>query len=231
MTRQRKARTDGLLSKGRQDNLEVEERTDEKIGRTLARMMLDPGTRNADLAMSFGCQLFSETHRPDIHESSSILADEIRRTIKGDISVASRILTCQAISLDTLFTEMARRSGNNMRDFPNAADRHMRLALKAQAACRSTLETLIRLHQPREQTVKHIQVEQGGQAVVADHFHQPIGGNNGFSVKQSDATTPAGASTTLPSENTIGKRMSVSGGQGQVEMQDARRHKSRCTER
>ncbi|OYU35259.1 MAG: hypothetical protein CFE35_09710 [Novosphingobium sp. PASSN1] len=43
--------------------------------------------------------------------------------------------------------------------------RYMRLALKAQAACRSTLEALARLHQPREQTVKHVHVSEGGQAV------------------------------------------------------------------
>src|SRR3546814_1735162 len=73
--------------------------------------------------------------------------------MKGDLSLASRIFTSQAISLDALFTDMARRSGNNMGHYPDAADRYMRLALKAQAACRSTLEALARLHQPREQTV------------------------------------------------------------------------------
>src|SRR3546814_5532823 len=88
--------------------------------------------------------------------------------MKGDLSLASRIFTSQAISLDALFTDMARRSGNNMGHYPDAADRYMRLALKAQAACRSTLEALARLHQPREQTVKHVHVNEGGQAVVAE---------------------------------------------------------------
>ena len=91
----------------------------------------------------------------------------------------------QAISLDALFTEMARRSGNNMGRYPDAADRYMRLALKAQAACRATLEALTSLHQPREQTVKHVHVNEGGQAVVfhvkekaANHRHLAINGSS-----------------------------------------------------
>lgn len=63
-----------------------------------------------------------------------------------------------------------------MGQYPDAAERYMRLALKAQAACRSTLDALARLHQPREQTVKHVHVSDGGQAAVADHFHQNTGG-------------------------------------------------------
>src|SRR3546814_11396755 len=99
---------------------------------------MDPQTRDANLAMSFGSQMFGDQLKPDIAESSAVLAEEIQRAMKGDLSLASRIFTSQAISLDALFTDMARRSGNNMGHYPDAADRYMRLALKAQAACRST---------------------------------------------------------------------------------------------
>jgi hypothetical protein len=38
------------------------------------------------------------------------------------------------------------------------------------------LEALAKLHQPREQTVKHVHVNEGGQTVVTDHFrHQQPG--------------------------------------------------------
>jgi hypothetical protein len=81
----------------------------------------------------------------------------------------------------------------------------MRLALKAQANCRATLETLGKLHQPREQTVKHVHVNEGGQAVVADHFHQHTGGKeNGQSSEQPYATGTAGESTALSSPDPIG---------------------------
>jgi hypothetical protein len=48
--------------------------------------------------------------------------------------------------------------------------------LKAQSNCRATLETLAKLHQPREQTVRHVHVNEGGQAIVADQFHNHAGG-------------------------------------------------------
>ena len=171
MARKTKADPDnGLVAPGETGKLEVERRPDEKIGRTLARITLDPQTRNAMLAMSFGSQVFGDQFKPDIAESSAVLTEEIQRAVNGDLTIASRIYTSQAISLDALFTEMARRSGNNMGQFPDAADRYMRLALKAQSACRATLEALARLHQPREQTVRHVHVDnRGGQAVIAEN--------------------------------------------------------------
>ena len=225
MTKKSKAvPSDGLVKPGKGNELAVEKRADEKIGRTLARITLDPQTRNANLAMSFGSRMFGDRLKPDIAESTAVLAEEIQRALKGDLSLASRIYTSQAISLDALFTEMARRSGNNMGKYPDAADRYMRLALKAQASCRSTLEALARLHQPREQTVKHVHVSEGGQAVVADHFHQHRGDReNEKSVKQSDATGPAGTIAALPSPDPLGNGMPVPGGAREAAMQDARR--------
>ena len=190
---------DGLLALGETGKLEVAKRADENVGRTFARIILDPQTRNANIAMSFGSQVFGDKHRPDIMESSAVLAEEILKAGKGDLSLASRIYTSQALSLDALFTDLARRSGNNMGQYPDAADRYMRLALKAQSACRSTLEALAKLHLPREQTVRHVHVNEGGQAVIADQFHHHAGAvENGKSVKQSDATGPAGTNAALP---------------------------------
>lgn len=40
------------------------------------------------------------------------------------------------------------------------------IALKAQANCRATLEALVKLHQPREQTVKHVHVRIGVPALM-----------------------------------------------------------------
>jgi hypothetical protein len=230
MTKKAKADADdGLVKQGQANKLQLEKREDEKVGRTLARVTLDPQTRNAALAMSFGSQMFGDQLKPEIAESSAVVAEEIQRALKGDLSLASRMHTSQAISLDALFTEMARRSGNNMGQCPDAAERYMRLALKAQAACRSTLEALARLHQPREQTVKHVHVSQGGQAVVADHFHQHQGvRKNGKSVEQSHATGLARANAALPCPDPLGSRLSGTSGEGKEAMPNARRDKPRC---
>lgn len=223
---------DGLVAPGETGKLEVEKRTDEKIGRTLARITLDPQTRNANLAMSFGSQLFGDQLKPDIAESSAVLAEEIQRAMKGDLSLASRMFTSQAISLDALFTDMARRSGNNMGHYPDAADRYMRLALKAQAACRSTLEALGRLHQPREQTVRHVHVNEGGQAVIADQFHHHAGGHrNAESAEQPHAagTGAAGSGPAVLGHDAKGNGLPIPGDQGGEAMPDARRQGQRRT--
>ena len=54
-------------------------------------------------------------------------ADHIRsaggRAEGGDLSMASRMLTAQAITLDSMFTEFARRAALNMGQYLEAAER------------------------------------------------------------------------------------------------------------
>ena len=215
---------DGLVAPGETGKMEVVKRDDEKVGRTLARITLDPQTRNANLAMSFGSQMFGDRLKPEIAESSAVLGEEIQRAMKGDLSLVTRIFTSQAISLDTLFTEMAGRAGNNLGQYPDTADRYMRLALKAQGACRSTLEALAKLHQPREQTVKHVHVNSGGQAVVTDTIHQHAGGTeNAKTTEQSLATGTAGIGPALLGTDPFGCGVPIPSGERQAAMQDARR--------
>ena len=109
----------------------------------------------------------------------------------------------------------ARRAANNMGEYINATERYGRLALKAQSNCRATLEALAKLHQPREQTMRHVHVNEGAQAVVADHLHNHTGAaENGKSVKQSHATGAIGKCCTLSRANESGERMSISCSKG-----------------
>ena len=97
-----------------------------------------------------------------------------------------------------------------MSEYLDAAERYGRLAMKAQGNCRATLEALAKLHQPREQTVRHVHVNEGGQAVVADQFHHHLGASeNGKSVKQSDATGAAGVCAALPRPDAQGDGLPV----------------------
>ncbi|WP_445191780.1 HGGxSTG domain-containing protein [Sphingomonas sp. Tas61C01] len=92
-----------------------------------------------------------------------------------------------------MFTELAPRAATNMGEYPEASERYGRLAFKAQSNCRTTLNALAKLHQPREQTVRHVHVSEGGRAIVADHFHKhegsPVDAHND---EQCDATRGAG---------------------------------------
>lgn len=179
---------DGLVVPGQASELPIEKRPDEKVGRTLARLTLDPQTRNASVAMTFGGAMFGDTHRPDIVQSSAALAEAIEAAGRGDLDLASRVFASQAITLDAMFTELARRAAINLGEYPQTVERYTRLALKAQSNCRATLEALAKIHQPREQTVRHVHVNEGGQAVIADQFHNHTGGHgNAENSKQSRA--------------------------------------------
>ena len=151
-------------------------REGETRGKMLARVALDPLVRHASVASTFAKQTFSDGLPSSIMETAAALEESIAKAASGDTALASRVLALQAVSLDAMFTELARRSSMKMGEYPHAMERYMRLALKAQSACRSTLEALARLHQPREQTVRHVHVNDGGQAVVADQFHHHAGG-------------------------------------------------------
>ena len=142
----------------------------------------------------------------------------------GDVTMASRILAAQAITLDSMFAELARRTAMNMSEYIDASERYGRLALKAQSNCRATLEALAKLHQPREQTVRHVHVNEGGQAIVADQFHNYTGARENAKIdKQSQATGTAGQNAALPSPDALGNGVSVTSRKGQKTMQNARR--------
>jgi hypothetical protein len=81
------------------------------------------------------------------------LVDELRQQAatasRGDLQRQEAMLTAQAHTLDTLFNELARRSALNVGEYLDAAERYMRLALKAQSQCRATIETLAEIKNPR----------------------------------------------------------------------------------
>lgn len=88
----------------------------------------------------------------------------------GDLKRAEAILTAQAHTLDAIFHELARRA-ERAQHF-SQFEAQLRLALKAQAQCRSTLEALITVKNP--QPVAFVR-----QANIA---HGPQQVNNGSAV-------------------------------------------------
>lgn len=83
-----------------------------------------------------------------ITEMVASLKDHGRRVNANDLTAAEQMLCAQAIALNAIFGEMARRSAMNMGEYIDATDRYMRLALKAQGQCRATLETLAAIKNP-----------------------------------------------------------------------------------
>lgn len=101
----------------------------------------------------------------------------------NDLAGAEQMLVAQAIALNSIFAEMARRSALNMGEYLDATDRYMRLALKAQGQCRATLETLAAIKNPPVVFARQANIAHGPQQV-----------NNGIVPERNQwATAPAHA--------------------------------------
>ena len=198
---------------------------------TMARVFTSPAARHGAVASSFIDKTFGKLPgEPKFDDYGRAIVAKAEEAGKGDLALASEMLLAQAISLDAMFTELARRCAMNMGEHILASERYGRLALKAQSNSRAALEALARLHQPREQTVRHVHVNEGGQAVIADQFHNHSGGSENANIgKQSQATGESGQCASLPSPDPLGNGVPVPSGKGETPLPDARRHESRRT--
>ncbi len=88
----------------------------------------------------------------DLTESVGVMWEKIAKVKAGDMSEVEATLIAQAVTLDTVFNELARRAALNMGEHLGATETYLRLALKAQAQCRSTLETLAEVKYPKAAT-------------------------------------------------------------------------------
>ncbi len=211
--------------------LSVEQTTGETGAQAMARKLLQPTLKNAAAASAFTSKMMgSELELPGVGDYADHVLSMTRKAADGDLTMASKILAAQAITLDSMFAELARRAAMNMGEYINASERYGRLALKAQSNCRATLETLAKLHQPREQTVRHVHVNEGGQAVIADQFHSHAGGQeNAKSTEQPHATgtATAGSGPAMLGHDAAGSGLPIPSDKGGQAMPDARRQGKR----
>lgn len=89
----------------------------------------------------------------------------ILEVTKGDMREPERMLMGQAMALQTIFANLTNRAALNMGEHLDATDRYMRLALKAQAQCRATLETLAMLKNPPVVIARQANVTTGPQQI------------------------------------------------------------------
>lgn len=144
----------------------------EPDAKALASLALDPvacATMTASLFVqgTFGYQSDAAMF--------NAVGDQVAACRDGDLTDMKELLVSQAISLNAVFIELSRRSALNLGQHLDAVERYMRLALKAQSQSRATIEALDRLTNGREQTVRHVHVDnRGGQAILAENLH--VGG-------------------------------------------------------
>jgi hypothetical protein len=160
-------------------------------------------------------------------ETLKIVAGMCGKVRSGNLDDLTDMLTAQALTLDSMFTEYSRRAILNVGEYPEAADRYTNLAAKAQSQCRTTVETLARVKRGGKQTVTVVHVNDGGQAIVADTFNQGgPGGPGAGNTDQCHAAGPAGASASLPSPDALRDGVPIPSREGPEKVPNARRDQS-----
>lgn len=223
------AKTAKPTSKSEPNNaLRIVAREGDDIAQATAAAILAPDFRHAVTASQIHKAQFGTMQgMPGYADFAEVLNKVGDRAQKGELAMASELLAAQALTLDNIFTEMARRMALNMGDYLGATETYARIAMKAQAQSRATLEALSKLHQPREQTVRHVHVNEGGQAVIADQFHHHAGGQkNGKAADQSHATGAVGGGPAMLGADPFGNGVPIPSREGEAAMQDARGHQS-----
>ena len=208
------------------DTLKVYAKDGDNLPLATAAAILAPAFRHGVTASQIHKSQFGSMEgAPGYGDYADAIAKSGDRAAKGDLAIASGLLAAQAMTLDNIFTEMARRMALNMGDYLGATETYARIAMKAQAQSRATLEALAKLHQPREQTVRHVHVNEGGQAVITDEFHHHTGGagENEKIGEQSHATGAAGIGPAMLGTDPCGNGVPIPSREGEATMQNARR--------
>ena len=138
-------------------------------GKSDKRMLADMVTRgiatNALTAVRYVNPEYGAVSLTDMVDS---LRDDGAAVNCGDLSNAERVLNAQALTLNAMFSELARRAAINMGTHLGASETYMRLALKAQSQSRATFETLAAIKNPPVVFAKQMNVANGPQQVNND---------------------------------------------------------------
>ena len=130
--------------------------------RQLAEVKLSATTLNAATVQNFTKPQIGEV---DFMDTLSVMKDSVRKVNAGDLSELEATLTAQAASLNSMFTELARRAVNNMGTYMQSTESYMRLALKAQAQCTRTIEVVAAMKNPPVIFAKQMNVANGHQQI------------------------------------------------------------------
>lgn len=88
----------------------------------------------------------AETNINDVIQTIRNKADAVNG---GNLHGLESMLTAQAHALDAMFADLALKARRNMGEYTDAGMKYMNLALKAQSNCRTTIETIAEIKNPR----------------------------------------------------------------------------------
>lgn len=158
-----KRKTMSKESKRRIDLPSADGKTPEEI---LASIAVSGTYASSLTAKAFADSLFAKENETDFGAILGVVADISNRAAKNDLSNLERMLAAQAVALDAVFNNMARRAAANLSKHTAATEIYMRMAFKAQSQCRTTVETLAEIKNPRSVAfVRQANIAQGHQQV------------------------------------------------------------------
>jgi len=135
-----------LVEKLRDENeLTVTKEPGELSEDAIAKVTTSPIARGAVVARKFVETMLGETPIGSYVRRLTVQAEAVG---KGDLSALESMLTTQATTLDAIFNNMASRASNA--SLAQTMELLLRTALKAQAQCRSTVEAIAEIRNPRQ---------------------------------------------------------------------------------
>jgi len=190
MTAKKKAKAP---NKSSPHNLKVTTEKGKNEERKLAEVQLSPTILNTITTQSF---LKTFAGDIDLTEAVTVMQEKSEKIIAGDLSELESTLTAQIVSLNAIFSTLARRSASN--EYVSQMEINMRLALKAQAQCARTIEVLSTLKNPPVIFAKQTNIAHGHQQV--NNGNQPA--HTGKTINSSNELLSEGNNATLDTRGT-----------------------------
>jgi hypothetical protein len=151
------------------NRLEVVNNTDETKADALARKVIMPSVTGAVTMQAFK-KNFGEVDLMALIKATQV---QIKAVQDGDMNRTEEMLITQTHTLDAIFNELARRAIGS--DTMSKLEIYLRLGLKAQSQCRTTLEALAEIKNPqptafiKQQNVGFNQQVNNGTTANASH--------------------------------------------------------------
>ena len=144
-------------------NVQVEQgKTEQETWRNLAEVAIAPEF-SAHRVISASEGDSGLNNQIDVPELLSVLRERAESASVGDIKHTEAMLINQAVALQSLFARLTEKA--MAAEYMKTFETYMRLALRAQSQCRSTLETLSSIKNPPIVYAKQANIAQGHQQV------------------------------------------------------------------
>ncbi len=176
------------LTKQKTQTLNIKNDKGKSDQRKMAEVQLSPTILNTVTTQCLTKSIIGEV---DLTEAVDVMKEKSDKIIAGDLSELESTLSAQVVSLNAIFTTLARRSTNC--EYLNQMETNLRLALKAQAQCARTVEVLAAMKNPPIVFAKQANIAHGHQQVnngvqPATHAGKNINSSNELLSENSNAT-------------------------------------------